>query len=105
MFDLGEQTTIPNYELKLQNGETRSYDALPIGFQLQCLEGVDDPGQIKIVICKILEIEVDAFTAMQILQNFMEFAEKHIEEPLKNVFGREFSSTTSMESRPETSKS
>ena len=89
MFDLTSQAAIPAYELKLRDGTVRQYDACLLAFELQVLEGVNDLGQIKTTINKVLEIDVDSYTALQILNDFTTFTATTLEEPLKNVFGRE----------------
>ena len=102
MFDLGTQTTIPRYEVKLPNGETKSYDALLLGYKLRLLEGEDDPAKIQTCVNTAFEfeIELDSLASFQLLEDFTEFAAQHLEEPLKKVFGRESSSTSISDSRP-----
>lgn len=89
MFDLTSQLAIPPYELKLRDGTVKQYDACLIAWQLQGLEGIDDLAQIKATINAVFVIEVDSYTAMQILNDFTAFATSTLEEPLKNVLGRE----------------
>ncbi len=105
MLDLKTQEALPHYEFRLEDGSTKSYDPLPIGYKLQALEGEEDPEAIQKIVNKVFGIDVDAFTAMTILHDFLEFAEKNLEEPLKNVSWRVPSSITSTDSRPENSKS
>jgi len=105
MLDLGAQTTIPRYELKLKDGTTKSYDSLLLGYKLQDFEGEVDPEKIMEVINKLFDVDVDALAAIQILEDFTAFSIDHLEEPLKKVFGRELSSTTTTDSRPESSES
>ena len=101
MFDLNEQPTLPRYELKVVGGGVKSYDAILVSFDLRVLDGERDPTKIREVVNRIFEVDVDALSAMSILQNFVEFEEAHLEEPLKKVFGAELFSTTSTGSRPE----
>lgn len=104
MLDLNEQPTIPRYELKLADGATKSYDALLISYNLRTLDAEGDPAKIQQAVNQLFEIEVDSFAALAILYDFTAFAEEHLEEPLKKVFGRELSLTTSTASRPENTK-
>lgn len=104
MLDLSTQVTLPRYELKLANGEVKSYDPILIGYKLQDLEGESEPEAIQQSINTIFELQVDAFQALQILENFTAFTAEHLEEALKKVFGREPSSTTTSDSRPENSE-
>lgn len=101
MFDLSEQTQIPNYELKLRDGTHKSYDTVLLSYKLRSLDGEEDPAKLQEVVNTAFEIEVDALTAMLIIQNFTTFSDEHLEEPLKKVLGAEPSSTTSTVSRPE----
>ena len=104
MFDLSTQGTIPRYELKLPDGEVKSYDALLIGYKLQVIEGEIDPATIQQFVCTVLEIEVNSLQALQILDDFTTFAAEHLEGTLKKVFGRASSSTITSDSRPESSE-
>ena len=104
MLDLNEQPAVPAYELKLINGEVKSYDTLLISFALRALDAESDPGVIQELVNKIFKINVDAWQAMIILEDFTNFAEANLEEPLKKVFGRELFSTSSMASRPQSSE-
>jgi len=101
MFDLDAQEKLPRYELKLPGGEIKSYDSLLIGFKLHSLEGETDPEKIRAHVNEVFELELDAFAAFQLLEDFTTFAEQNLEEPLKKVFGRESSSTIISDSRPE----
>ena len=103
MFDLNEQPSLPEYELKLKSGETKSFDTLLISYKLQALDGEKDPEKIQEIINKAFEVNVDSFTAMIILKDFTAFSEQHLEEPLKKVFGPELFSAISMGSRPKSS--
>ena len=89
MFDLNEQPKLPQYGLKLKSGETKSYDTLLTSYSLRALDAEKDPVEIHKVICTVFEIEVDAWEAMLVLKDFTDFAEKNLEEPLKNVFGEQ----------------
>jgi len=95
MFDLNEQPKLPKYELKTSGGEIKSYDTLLISYALKALDEEKDPAKIHQVICKIFEIEIEGWEALLVLKDFTEFAEKHLEEPLKNVFGEKLFSATS----------
>lgn len=103
MLDLNEQPKLPKYELKLVDGETKSYDTLLISYRLRALDVEKDPAKIHEVICRVFEVEIDAWEAMLVLKDFTEFAEKHLEGPLKNVFGEKLCSTTSTDSPLESS--
>lgn len=103
MLDLNEQPSLPEYSLKLKGGETKSFDTLLLSYRLQALDGENDPEKIQGIINKAFEIDVDGFTAMIILKDFTGFADKHLEEPLKKVFGQELFSAISMGSRPKSS--
>lgn len=105
MLDLTERPPVPKYEIKLADGSVKSYDAAIAGYQLQKVEGVEDPAKIQNVVNAIFDIDVDALTALTVLDDFLTFSEAHLEEPLKNISRREPSSTTSTDSRPENSKS
>lgn len=98
MFDLNEQPKLPKYELKTSSGEVKSYDTLLISYALKALDEEKDPAKIHQVICKIFEVEIEAWEAMLVLKDFTEFAEKHLAEPLKNVFGEKLFSTISTDS-------
>lgn len=102
MLELNEQ--LPNYELKLVTGEVKSFDLLLLSYKLRVLDGEEDPAEIREIINKVFEIEVDAFSAMCIIKDFTEFSEAHLEEPLKKVFGAELFSTISTGSAPEKSE-
>lgn len=104
MFDLNEQTTVPRYELKLKNDETKSYDTLLLSYGLRDLDAEGDTTKIKEVVNKLFEIEVDAYDALLILFDFTKFAEKNLEGPLKKVCGRGSSLTITTASRPENTK-
>lgn len=104
MLDLNEQPKLPSYELKTPTGEIKSYDTLLISYALRVLDKEKDPAKIQELINKTFEIEVDAFTALTILQDFTEFAEANLEEPLKKVFGPELCSSISTGSRPTNSE-
>lgn len=104
MLDLTEQPVVPRYEVKLADGSIKSYDAVLVGFQLQKIEGVEDPGKIQTAVNAIFDIDVDGLTALVILDDFLTFSKEHLEEPLKNLSRREPSSTTSTDSRPENSE-
>lgn len=104
MLDFSTQPEIPNYEIKLRTGETKSYDGLILSFKLRALDGVQEPEQIQAIVNEVLEIDVTALDAMLILEDITGFAEKHLEGPLKKVLGREPSSTTSTVSRPKSSE-
>lgn len=104
MLDLNEQPKLSNYELKLLDGETKSYDTLLISYALRVLDVEKDPTEIQKVICQVFEVDVDAFTAMVILKDFTEFAEANLEGPLKKVFGEKLYSAISTGSPPENSK-
>jgi len=101
MLDLNDQLTPPRYELKLTDGEVKSYDSLLLSYGLRTLDAEGDPAKIQEVVNKLFDIDVDSFTTLNILNDFTTFAEETLEEPLKKVFGREFFSTTSTASRPE----
>lgn len=98
MFDLNEQPKLPQYVLKLTDGETKSYDTLLISYQLRALDVEKDPAQIHEVICKVFEVKIEAWEAMLVLKDFTEFAEKNLEGPLKNVFGEKLYSAISTDS-------
>jgi len=100
MLDLSTLPKLPNYEFKLHDGTVRSYDALLIGYALRILEGEKEPQVIKAAVNKVLEIDVDAVTAIQILDDFTKFSAEFLEEPLKNALGREPSSSTTSDSGP-----
>lgn len=104
MLDLNEQPQVPRYELKV--GEvTKSYDPIILGYALRDLKETEtDPGVLQHKVNEVLEIDVDAFTAGIILKDFFEFAKRELEEPLKNVFGRELFSTTTSDSAPASSE-
>lgn len=104
MLDLNEQPSLPRYELKLTAGEVKSFDLLLLSYELRALDGELDPTKIQVIVNKVFELDVDAFTAMVIIKDFTGFSEEHLEEPLKKVFGRELSLTTSTDSRPENSE-
>ena len=98
MLDLDNpEIRLPAYEIKL-GGQTKTYDALVLGYSLRNLEGVEDPEQIRqavITAFKLKENSVTSFEACLILTDFKEFTAKEAEEPLKKVFGRAlFSDTT-----------
>ena len=98
MFDLNEQPKLPRYELKTSSGETKSYDTLLTSYALRALDVEKDPARIHKVICEVFEIEIEAWEAMLVLKDFTEFAEKNLEEPLKNVFGEKLYSAISTDS-------
>ena len=104
MLDLNEQPDVPRFELKLTDGETKSYDTLLTSFRLKALDAEKDPTKIQGVINGVFEINVDAWPAMIILKEFTEFAEKNLEEPLKKVFGEKLYSAISMASLPKNSE-
>lgn len=104
MLDLNEQPSLPEYELKLKDGETKSFDTLLLSYKLQALDGEKNPEKIQEIINKAFEVNVDGFTALVILKDFTEFSEQHLEEPLKKVFGPELFSAISMGSRPKSSE-
>jgi len=104
MLDLNEQPNLPRFELKMPDGEVKSYDTLLLSYQLKVLDEEKDPAKIHEFINKAFEINVDAWPAMIILKEFTEFAEKYLEEPLKKVFGEQLYSTISMGSPPENAK-
>jgi len=104
MFDLNEQPKLPQYVLKLTDGETKSYDTLLISYQLRALDVEKDPAKIHEVMCKVFEVEIEAWEAMLVLKDFTEFAEENLEEPLKNVFGEKLYSAISTDSPQENSK-
>lgn len=97
MLNVDEQPKLPRYELKV-GGETKSYDSLILGYGLKGLEGIEDPSRIQATVNSVFAVEVDSFTASVILKDFFDFAERELEEPLKNVFGRELFSTTTTDS-------
>ena len=99
MFDLSEQIRLPRYELKLPDGVVKSYDPLLVGYKLQTIEGEVDPAKIQECINIIFEIDVEALTAIQILEDFAKFSTEHLEDTLKKVLGRESSSITTSASR------
>ena len=103
MFDLSTQVVLPRYELKLASGETKSYDSLLVGYKLHTIEGETNPEKIQACVNAAFGIEIDALATFQLLEDFTSFSEQHLEEPLKKVLGRESSSTTTSDSRPENS--
>ncbi|KKM14032.1 hypothetical protein LCGC14_1710250 [marine sediment metagenome] len=105
MLDLNEQPSLPNYELKLKDGTVKSYDSLILSYAMRALDGEANPTKIQETINQVFDIDVDAFAAMVIMNDFVIFAEAELEEPLKKVFGRELSSTITTASRPENIKS
>lgn len=104
MLDLNEQPEVVPFELKTKEGETKSYDTLLMSYRLRDLDAEQDPEAIQTVINKAFEINVNAWTAMVILKEFTEFAEKNLEGPLKKVFGLELYSVTSTGSPPQSSE-
>jgi len=104
MFDLNEQPKLPQYVLKLTDGETKSYDTLLISYQLSVLDKEKDPAKIHEVICRVFEVKIEAWEAMLVLNDFTKFADKNLEEPLKNVFGEQLYSAISTDSPQENSK-
>lgn len=104
MLDLNEQPKLPPFELKTTTGETKSYDTLLISYALRSLDAEQDPAAIQTTVNRVFEVDVDAWTAMVILKEFTDFAEEHLEEPLKKVFGRELYSATSTDSPQPSSK-
>ena len=104
MLDLNELPKLPRYEIKLADGTVKSYDSLLTVYSLQTIEGETEPLVIQSCVNKVFDLDVDAFTAIRILEDFTTFSEQNLEEPLKKVFGRELSSTTTMDSRPENSE-
>lgn len=104
MLDLSTQPPLPRYEVKLADGTVKSYDAVLLSYNLRDLEGEENPAKILEFVNKTFELNVDALTALQILDDFTEFSTKHLEEPLKKVFGRVLSSTTTTGSPPENSE-
>jgi len=98
MFDLNDQPELPQYTLKLKSGEIKSCDTLLTSYALRALDVEKDPVEIHKVICAVFEIEVSAWEAMLVLKDFTEFAEKNLEEPLKNVFGEKLYSAISTDS-------
>ena len=67
MLDLNTQPDIPRFELKLPNGETKSYDTLLISFKLRSLDAEKDPTRIQKVVNEVFEIDIDAWPAMIVL--------------------------------------
>lgn len=104
MLDLNEQPQLPNYELKLKDGSTKSHDLLLLSYKLRALDGEKDPAKIQEIVNEVFEIDVDALSAMIIIKDFTEFSEAHLEEPLKKVFGAELSSVITTGSAPENSE-
>lgn len=103
MLDLNEQPKIPRYELKVGE-ETKSYDGMLLGHKMMVIEGEEDPEVIQRVIQEIFGVEVDAFTAHVILEDFYKYAEKELDGPLKKVFGRGLFSTTTTGQAPASSE-
>lgn len=104
MLDFSTRPEVPAYTIKLRNGETRSYDALLLSFQLRPTDGIDDPAVIQELVNKILELELNAIDAMIVLEDLTTFVEEHLEEPLKKALGQEPCSTSSTDSRPKNSE-
>jgi len=103
MLDLNEQPRIPKYELKLDDGTVKSYDPVLLSYELRVLDGEKDPGKIRETVNKVFEIDIDTFEAMLIIKDITEFSAKHLEGPLKKVFGEELFSAISTGSPPENS--
>lgn len=105
MLDLNavDRIKIPEYKVKIADIE-RSYDALVFAYAVRSLEGVEDPTEICNVVRQALKLEDDVqlstFDTCAILQDFHDFGEKHLDEPLKKVFGRSLFSTTTSDSPP-----
>jgi len=105
MFDLSAEPDLPRYELKTRDGEVKSYDPVLIAYNLRGLEKEEDPAKVRKTVCEVFAVDVTALDALTILENFLKFTEECLEEPLKKVFGRVLSSTTSTGSRPANTKS
>ncbi len=104
MFDLNEQPKIPSFQLKTTDGVVKSYDTVLISYKLRVLDAEKDPAAIQTLVNNVFEINVETWETMLILKAFTEFAEKHLEEPLKKVFERELYSATSTDSHQQSSK-
>lgn len=105
MFDLSTQPELPKYEVKLRDGSVKSYDTLNLSFELRQFEGETEPAKVRELVNRFFGVDVTAADAMLILNDFLEFAEKHIETSLKKVIGRVPSFDITTGSRPLNAKS
>lgn len=95
--DLDLQTLeIPNYKVRLPDGSIRHFEPMDLVFQLEQLKTIKSPSEVCQVLSMVLNTEFTIIQAMKFLEYFRTWAIKNLDPILKNEFGRELFSSTSI---------
>lgn len=86
MLDLTTAPDIPDFEIKVAEGDVRVFDALQLFYYFKELDGVQDVIAIRDLVNEKLQIKVTGAIALTILTSLTQHVEKY-GEALKNVLG------------------
>lgn len=104
MLDLTKTLDLPPFEIKTPEGELKTFDALKLFYDFKDLDGVEDPITIRDKVNEVLDLDVSAIVAVQVIKTLATFVSEH-GDILKNVLGDlPFSNTTTLESDSESIK-